>query len=230
MATVKELIHGGYFLNIDGITCFMPGSLGGMNKLVDFESLLNKQIYVMAINYSKEKDYIVVSHRDYLKTLVPIEISKLEYTKKYDGFVTGCSKHGIFVEFNSCLTGLITRSEISEDLINDFEERKIKAGDSISFYVSEIVDNDKIVLSMNEPKPVVSAWDDIEDRYKIPSSVTGKVRKIVKYGVFIELEPKVVGLLHKSQLDENSDFQVGQEIEVKIVKIDKESKKVDFTM
>jgi small subunit ribosomal protein S1 len=230
MATVKELIHGGYFLDIDGITCFMPGSLGGMNKLVDFESLLGKQIYVMAINYSKDKDYIVVSHREYLKTLVPIEISKLEYTKLYDGFVTGCSKHGIFVEFNSCLTGLITKSEISSELINDFEERKIKAGDAISFYVSEIVDNDKIVLSMNEPKPIVSAWDDIEERYKIPSSVTGKVRKIVKYGVFIELEPKVVGLLHKSQLEENSDFQVGQEIEVKIVKIDKESKKVDFTM
>ena len=48
--------------------------------------------------------------------------------------------------------------------------------------------------------------------------------------MFIEIEPKVVGLLHKSQLDENSEFEIGQEIEVKIVKIDKETKKVDFTM
>lgn len=228
--TVKELIHGGYFVDIDGIQCFMPGSLGGMNKLVNFESLLGKTIYVMPINYSKEKDYIVVSHREYLKQHIPSEINKLEFNKKYDGFVTGASKHGIFVEFNSCLTGLISRNEILDSLIDDFDNRKIKAGDSIEFYVSEIVDGDKIVLSQKEPQPKISAWDDIESRYKVPSSVTGKVRKIVKYGVFIEIEPKVVGLLHKSQIDENFDFEVGQEIEVKIVKIDKVSKKVDFTM
>lgn len=230
LGTVKELIHGGYFVDIDGIQCFMPGSLGGMNKLIDFESLIGKQIYVMAINYSREKDYIVVSHREYLKQFIPSEISKLVYNKKYTGFITGTSKHGIFVEFNSCLTGLIAKSEIDESLIEDFDNRKIKAGTTLEFYVSEIIDGDKIVLSQKEPKPQTSAWDDIEQRYKVPSSVTGKIRKIVKFGVFIEIEPKVVGLLHKSQLDENTEFEVGQEIEVKIVKIDKDSKKVDFTM
>lgn len=230
LGTVKELIHGGYFLDIDGVKCFMPGSLGGMNKLVDFESLLGKQIYVMPINYSREKDYIVVSHREYLKQLVPKEMEKLVFGQKYSGFVTGCSKHGIFVEFNGCLTGLIAKSDIEDSLIGDFENRSIRPGNEIEFFVSEIIDNEKIVLSMKEPKPQISAWDDIENRYKIPSSVTGKVRKIVKYGVFVEIEPKVVGLLHKSQLDENSEFEVGQEIEVKIVKIDKDSKKLDFTM
>jgi len=230
LGTVKELIHGGYFLDIDGVKCFMPGSLGGMNKLVDFESLLGKQIYVMPINYSREKDYIVVSHREYLKQLVPKEMEKLMFGQKYTGFVTGCSRHGIFVEFNSCLTGLIAKSDIEDSLINDFENKSIRPGHEIEFYISEIIDNEKIVLSMKEPKPQISAWDDIESRYKIPSSVTGKVRKIVKYGVFVEIEPKVVGLLHKSQLDENSEFEVGQEIEVKIVKIDKDSKKLDFTM
>lgn len=229
-ATVKELIHGGYFVDIDGVTCFMPGSLGGMNKLVDFETLLGKTIYVMPINYSREKDYIVVSHREYLKTLIPSEISKLEFGKEYSGFVTGCSKHGIFVEFKDCLTGLITKADILEENMDNFENRRIKAGDSISFYVSEIIDNDKIVLSQKKPEPQISAWDDIENRYKIPSVVTGKVKKIVRYGIFVEIEPKVVGLLHKSHIEEESDFEVGQEIEVKIVKIDKETKKVDFTM
>jgi ribosomal protein S1 len=157
-------------------------------------------------------------------------MEKLMFGQKYTGFVTGCSRHGIFVEFNSCLTGLIAKSDIEDSLINDFENKSIRPGHEIEFFVSEIIDNEKIVLSMKEPKPQISAWDDIESRYKIPSSVTGKVRKIVKYGVFVEIEPKVVGLLHKSQLDENCEFEVGQEIEVKIVKIDKDSKKLDFTM
>jgi ribosomal protein S1 len=56
------------------------------------------------------------------------------------------------------------------------------------------------------------------------------VKKIVKYGAFIEIEPKIVGLLHKSHLSEDMELEVGQEIDVKIVKIDKESKKLDFTM
>lgn len=230
LCKVKELIHGGYFVDIDGISCFMPGSLGGMNKLVNFESILGTQIYVVPINYSKEKDYIVVSHREYLKALVPTEIKKLEFNKLYDGFVTGCSKHGIFVEFNGCLTGLISRLSVSEEFADAFNNRTIKPGTALSFYISEIVDNEKISLSQIPVEPKQSAWDDIEKRYTVPSTVTGKIRKIVKYGVFIEIEPRVVGLLHKSQLDEDFEFSVGNEIEVKIVKIDKESKKLDFSM
>jgi len=229
-ATVKELIHGGYFVEVDGIRCFMPGSLGGMNKLVNFDSLIGKNIYVVPINYSKEKDYIVVSHRDYLKTLIPQSIKSLQFGVEYSGFVTGVSKHGVFVEFNECLTGLIAKKDISSNSMDDFENRRIKAGDSINFYVSEIIDNDKIVLSQSLPAPQINAWDDIENRFKIPSVVTGKVKRVVRYGIFVEIEPKIVGLLHKSHLDENDEFEVGQEIEVKIVKIDKESKKVDFTM
>jgi ribosomal protein S1 len=229
-AQVKELIHGGYFVDIDGVQCFMPGSLGGMNKLVNFESLIGKNIYVVPINYSKEKDYVVVSHRDYLKNLIPTAIKQLQFGTEYEGFVTGCSKHGIFVEFNECLTGLISKKDIDQDTKEKFEEGKIKAGEPIKFFVSEIIDNDKIVLSQYLPEPKIDAWDDIENRFKIPSVVTGKVKRVVRYGIFVEIEPKIVGLLHKSHLEENSEFEIGQEIEVKIVKIDKESKKVDFTM
>ena len=108
-AKVKELIHGGYYLDIDGIKVFMPGSLAGINKLWDFESLLNTELIVMPINFSKEKNTIVVSHREYLKTLIP---SKLESLRKniadeIEGEVTGSTDFGIFVQFNECLTCLI---------------------------------------------------------------------------------------------------------------------------
>mgnify|MGYP000680784320 FL=1 len=79
-------------------------------------------------------------------------------------------------------------------------------------------------------EPEISVWDDVEKRYKVPSTVTGRVKKIVRYGVFVELEPKLVGLLHKSHLEENIELEVGQEIDVKIIRIDKDNKKVDFSM
>ena len=230
LGTVTELIHGGYFVNVAGVDCFMPGSLGGMNKLVNFNDLIGKSLYVMPINYSKEKNYIVVSHREYLKALVPQEVEKLQAGIEYDGFVTGCSRHGIFAEFNSCLTGLISRNDILPENLDNFDNQKIRPGDAIKFFVKEVIDNDKIVLSQKPITIEPSAWDDIESRYKVPSTVTGKVKKIVRYGVFIELEPKIVGLLHKSHLSEDYELEVGQEIDVKITKIDKESKKVDFAM
>ena len=228
-AKVEELIHGGYFLNIDGVRCFMPGSLGGMNKLVNFESLIGQTIYVVPINYSKEKDYIVVSHREYLKALVPQEMEKLIIAQKYNGFVTGTSRHGVFVEFNGCLTGLITKSDIDDMNLVNYNEGRIKPGDPIEFYLKEVLDDTKIILSC-KPETIINEWDGIEDKYKVPSMVTGKVKRIVKYGIFVELEPKIVGLLHKSHLNEDMQFEVGQDIDVKIVKIDKESKKVDFTV
>jgi len=228
-AKVEELIHGGYFLNIDGVRCFMPGSLGGMNKLVNFESLIGQTIYVVPINYSKEKDYIVVSHREYLKALVPQEMEKLIIAQKYNGFVTGTSRHGVFVEFNGCLTGLIAKSDIDEANLINYNEGRIKPGDPIEFYLKEVLDDTKIILSC-KPETIINEWDGIEDKYKVPSMVTGKVKRIVKYGIFVELEPKIVGLLHKSHLNEDMQFEVGQDIDVKIVKIDKESKKVDFTV
>jgi small subunit ribosomal protein S1 len=230
LGTVTELIHGGYFVNVQGVQCFMPGSLGGMNKLVNFDELIGNSIYVVPINYSREKNYIVVSHREYLKALVPEEISKLQFGIEYDGFVTGCSRHGIFAEFNGCLTGLISRSDILPENLDNFDNQKIRPGDPIKFFIKEVIDTDKIVLSQKPLQIEPSNWDDIESRYKVPSTVTGKVKKIVRYGVFIELEPKIVGLLHKSHLSEDFELEVGQEIDVRITRIDKESKKVDFAM
>jgi small subunit ribosomal protein S1 len=226
---VEELIHGGYFINIDGVRCFMPGSLGGMNKLVNFESLLGQIIYVVPINYSREKDYIVVSHREYLKALVPQEVEKLIISQQYSGFVTGTSRHGVFVEFNGCLTGLIAKSDLDETNLEEYNSGRIKPGDAIDFFLKDVIDDTKIILSC-KPETIINEWEGIEDKYKVPSVVTGKVKRIVKYGIFVELEPKIVGLLHKSHLNEDMQFEVGQEIDVKIVKIDRESKKVDFTV
>jgi len=71
---VTELLHGGYWVEVGGIQCFMPGSLAGLNKLYDFNSLIGKEIIVMPISFSNEKETIIVSHREYLRTLIPSAI------------------------------------------------------------------------------------------------------------------------------------------------------------
>tara|TARA_Y100000385_G_scaffold138316_1_gene143706 strand:+ start:2126 stop:3229 length:1104 start_codon:yes stop_codon:yes gene_type:complete len=228
-AKVISLIHGGYFLDIDGVEVFMPGSVAGMNKLTDFESLLGQILYVCPINYSKDKNYIVVSHREYLKTQVPGEVEKLEEGLECFGFVTGTTKFGIFVEFNGCLTALIHKSELDEDTIVRFNSRSIKPGDEIEFKIKEVIDDYKIICTQKEFTPESELWDNIDSMYQVPCDVDGKVRKVANFGVFIEIEPKISGLLHKTEIPENvAEMKEGDSVQVKLYKIDKEAKKLFF--
>jgi ribosomal protein S1 len=209
----------------------MPGSLGGVNKLVNFEELLGEDIYVCAINYSKEKDYIVVSHRDYLRALIPQALDAIDPGDSFGGFITGTTKFGVFVEFNKCLTGLIHKSDLDDETLEKFNSRELKPGDEVDFTVKELASNNRIILTQKEFIPVIDPWDDVLEKYSIPSEVTGKIRKKTKYGLFIELEPKIVGLLHISDIPDYvdvEDMHEGDNITLNLIKIEPEEKKVFF--
>ena len=213
-AKVKELIHGGYWVDVAGIQCFMPGSLAGLNKLHDFNAIVGKDIVVMPITFSREKDTIVVSHREYLRTMIPITIEKLNETIKEPriGFVTGSTKFGVFAEFDECLTGLIPRAELSEDLQRKLDDRDIKPGDEITFWAKE-----------------VDLWDGIDEKYKPMMITEGKVTKVTSYGAFVELEKGISGLIHKSKLKE-ANLTKGDIINIKIGSVNVSDRKITMNM
>ena len=228
-ARVKELIHGGYWVDVAGIKCFMPGSLGGLNKLHDFNSLVGKEIIVMPIIFSKEKDTIVVSHREYLRTRIPVTINQLEETIKEPrtGFVTGTTKFGIFAQFDECLTGLIPKAELSEETIKSLDKGNIKPGDSIEFWAKEIISDKKIILSQLGPK--IDIWDGIDEKYKPMMITEGKVTKVTSYGAFVELEKGISGLIHKSKLKE-ANLTKGDIINIKIGSVNVSDRKITMNM
>jgi small subunit ribosomal protein S1 len=228
-AIVKELIHGGYWVDVAGIKCFMPGSLGGLNKLHDFNSLVGKEIIVMPIIFSKEKDTIVVSHREYLRTMIPTTIDNLENTIKESrtGFVTGTTKFGIFAQFDECLTGLIPKAELTEDTQRELEKGNIKPGDPIQFWTKEIISDKKIILSQLGPK--IDLWDGIDEKYKPMMITEGKVTKVTSYGAFVELEKGISGLIHKSKLKE-ANLTKGDIINIKIGSVNVSDRKITMNM
>jgi 4-hydroxy-3-methylbut-2-enyl diphosphate reductase len=230
-AKVKSLVYGGYFLDLDGIEVFMPGSQGGMNKLIDFNSLVGTEIYVCPINYDSAKNYMVVSHRAYLKTQVPVHAEDLEQGQEKHGFVTDASKFGVFVEFDGCLTGLIHKSDLAPEEASKYTEGEINPGDKISFKIKEVVNPFRIVCTQKEIVIEADPWEDITSRYQVPSQVKGKIKKVARFGLFIEIEHKVTGLLHKSEYESlDMEFEAGQEITVDLYRIDTESKKLYFKL
>ncbi len=228
-AKVKELIHGGYWVDVAGIKCFMPGSLGGLNKLHDFNVLVGKEIIVMPITFSREKDTVVVSHREYLRTMIPSTIDKLNETIKEEraGFVTGTTKFGVFAEFDECLTGLIPKAELSEEFQKALDDRSIKPGDPIRFWAKEVISDRKIILSQLGPK--IDLWDGVDEKYKPMMITEGKVTKITSYGAFVELEKGISGLIHKSKL-KGAELSKGDTINVKIGSVNVSDRKITMNI
>ena len=222
-ARVVELASAGYMLDIDGIKAFMPGSLAGLNKLTDFSALLGKELPVCVVNYSKEKNTVVASHRQYLHFLIPSAIDDLRnnMSKLQTGFVTGSTQYGIFCEFNSCLTGMIHVADLSDELKSIHAAGKIKPGDKLEFYIKEIINNFKITLTQFYKE---NPWDNADEKYRPFQIAIGKITSIKEYGAFVELEPGISGLIPSSEV--KGSFKEGDSIGIRINKIDKINKKV----
>tara|TARA_B100001287_G_scaffold274150_1_gene278902 strand:- start:294 stop:1583 length:1290 start_codon:yes stop_codon:yes gene_type:complete len=234
IGTVKNMIeNGGYVVNVQGINCFMPGSLAGINKLSDFGSIVGEEIYVVPVSFSADRGTIVVSHRKYLQALIPNAISALKesITEEKSGNVTGTAKYGVFVEFDKCLTGMIHNNDLDEETLQKFRAREIKPGDPINFKVKDIISNNKITLTQKDVVEV-NPWINISQRYTIPSVVEAKVKSRKDYGLFINIEDGVTGLLHVSEIGEEtmSVFKPGDNITVQITRIDEATSKVFLKM
>jgi small subunit ribosomal protein S1 len=230
--TVTEMIPGGgYVVRIQGIDCFMPGSLAGINKLVDFQSIIGSDMYVVPVSFSEKRGTIVVSHREYLKALIPSRVEELKENigEEITGMVTGSAKYGVFVEFNECLTGMVHVNDLNPETLSAHKSRQIMPGSEITFKIKEVVSDTKIILTQLDQSPSADLWDGIEDRIKTNSEVIGTVRAVKDYGIFIDVEKGVAGLLHISEIEdvlEITDIKPGDKITVRVTRIDASTRKI----
>lgn len=138
---VLEKSKGGFFVEIDGIKAFMPGSLAAANKLVDFDILLGKTVPVMVENYIKETDTFIVSNKKYIQNVLPTLIDNLSIMdQKYKGFITGTIKFGAFIEWDEVFTGLLHINEMSEESKKAFKDWT--PGKEIEFSIKSVIEVD----------------------------------------------------------------------------------------
>ena len=230
VGNVKRMLEdAGYMIHVNGIDCFMPGSLAGINKLHNFESIVGEEIYVVPVSFSKERRTMVVSHRAYLKTLIPEAIDNLKENlmDEITGTVTGSAKYGVFCEFAQCLTGMIHVNDLSPETMARHKTREIQPGEEIKFKVKDIISNTKITLTQRDDVEI-NPWLKINKKYKVPSTVEATVKTCKEYGLFIELEEGIVGLLHISEIgaDRLKEYKPKDSINVMITKIEEDTKKI----
>ena len=224
-AYIKALNPAGYDVELvnGGVTLpgFMPNTLAGINKLYDPTSIIGDTFEVMIESFSEHEGTYIVSRRKYLQSLIPEEINNLESNTLYNGRVTGTTPFGIFVEFNECLTGMIHKANVVPEWQNRISE--IKPGHEIEFYIKEII-RDKIILTQVLRETL---WDVIKNG----QIIEGRVKDVKQFGTLVILDDETVGLIHTSEMEKlGKKFLSGQDIKVKVLSVDRSSRKIFLTL
>lgn len=149
-AHIDSINGGGYFVTVEGIRAFLPGSLAQTNKILDYNALIGKTIPVMIDSFIEGQGF-VVSYKKYLKTILPYKIqSQLSVGMAIDAEVTGVRKNNVFLQFadmdngeDMIFTGLLPWDNCCDEIRNDITNGQFKPGSKWRVYIYAINDDGK---------------------------------------------------------------------------------------
>jgi|UniRef100_A0A7C4XUD2 4-hydroxy-3-methylbut-2-enyl diphosphate reductase len=236
-AKVEKVIKGGLLLDIDRVSAFLPQSQVGLRKGETLDSFVGKEIDVHLLEVEPKVKRVIVSRlkviqeeKERVRKQMLVNLKKGEI---YEGVVKAVLDFGVFVDLGNGVEGLIRASELTWGRRKDPHE-VLKVGEKIKVRVLSVnLDTEKISLSLRQVKP--HPWEEVEVKYPIGSTVTGTVLRIHPFGVVLELEDGVTGLVHISQLDTKhidkieNFVHVGDKIQAKVMSIDKENRKMKLS-
>ena len=234
--TVKNITTYGVFVDLGGvdglihITDLSWGRVDDPHKVVE----LDQKINVVILDFDDEKKRIALG----LKQLTPHPWDALDPNLKVGDHVKGkvvvIADYGAFVEIQPGVEGLIHVSEMSWSQHLRSAQEFLKVGDEVEAVILTL-DRDERKMSLGIKQLKEDPWETIEVKYPIGSKHTAKVRNFTNFGVFVELEEGVDGLIHISDLSwtkkvkHPSEFtQVGADIDVVVLEIDKENRRLSL--
>ena len=234
--TVKNITTYGVFIDlggVDGLIHITDLSWGRVNHPEEVVSL-DQKLNVVILNFDDEKKRIALG----LKQLQPHPWDafdpNLKVGDKVKGKVVVMADYGAFVEIAPGVEGLIHVSEMSWSQHLRSAQDFMKVGDEVEAVILTL-DREERKMSLGIKQLKNDPWENIEEKYAIGSKHTAKVRNFTNFGVFVELEEGVDGLIHISDLSwtkkikHPSEFcQLGDEIEVQVLEIDKENRRLSL--
>ena len=217
--TITGKNHGGFIINVQGVEGFLPGSLAAANVVRNFDEMIGKKLPVMVEDYLQESSTFVFSYKRYLSHILPQKIEELDRDKKYRGVVTGSAKYGIFVEFEEIFTGLIHTSKMTPELRELFKESRIKPGKEMEFWIKEINNDKKIILTDEDPSIRQKEIADFGES-NMGTVRGGEVISVQPFGTLVRLQKDIVGLISQKEIkSKKKKFNVGDTVMVTIDRV-----------
>ena len=232
----KEVVKGGLVAEYKGMRIFIPASQVSDRFVRNLSPYVGKKIKIR-ITELANKRRIVGSARLLIEEeknrMAEAFWNEVEEGKEYTGTVKSLTKFGAFVDLGG-VDGLIHISELSWKKINDPSE-VLKVGDRVTVRVIG-VDREKKKISLGYRKAEDNPWYKIEEKCRVGDVVTGTIKRMVPFGVFVELEDGVEGLVHISQISNvrlskpDEVLTLGQKVDMKVIEVNPEIKKISLSI
>lgn len=227
---------GGFSVDINGTTAFLPSSQVDLRLIKDITPLLNIPQPFKLLKMDKIRNNIVVSRRAVLEAArneARGEImSKLEEGTVIEGVVKNIMEYGAFVDIGG-IDGLLHVTDMSWKRVSNPTD-VVNVGDKVTVQILKFnKDTGRISLGMKQLTS--SPWENIEQKYKVGEKYKGTVSNITDYGVFVALEECIEGLAYISELswlkkssNPLKNFEVGQEVEAMVLEVNSAKKKISL--
>ena len=234
--TVKNITSYGVFIDLGGVDGLIHITDLSWSRVSDPREVvsLDQKLNVVILDFDDEKKRIALG----LKQLTPHPWDSLDPNLKVGDHVKGkvvvMADYGAFIEIAPGVEGLIHVSEMSWSQHLRSAQDFMKVGDEIEAVILTL-DREERKMSLGIKQLKADPWETIEEKYPVGSKHTAKVRNFTNFGVFVEIEEGVDGLIHISDLSwtkkikHPSEFtQIGADIEVQVLEIDKENRRLSL--
>ncbi|WP_425061101.1 4-hydroxy-3-methylbut-2-enyl diphosphate reductase [Sporomusa carbonis] len=234
---ITEVVKGGLAAAVFGVKAFIPASQVDLKYVENLQSFVGQTVQTLPIEVDREKQKAVLSRKQLLvaeKEAKEKELfAKLTVGQTITGKVSRLASFGAFVDVGG-VDGLIHISDLSWQRVKTPQEI-VNVGAEVKVVVLKVdPETKKLSLSLKDIER--DPWYDEADKLIVGSVVTGKVTKIAKFGIFVAIKNGLEGLVHISEVADrrvtNAEdvVNVGQQVAVKILSVDKEHKRIGLSM
>ena len=231
-------IKGGLKVDLDGVEAFLPGSQVDSRPVGNLDPYIGQEIEAKIIKFSRRRNNIVLSR----KVITDLEINEqksetlanIDLGHIVEGTVKNLTEYGAFVDIGG-IDGLLHVTDMSWGRLHHPGDM-FKVGDHVQAKVLKL-DREKEKVSLGYKQLQPDPWSTVIEMYPVNSRVKGKVSSVTDYGIFVELEPGVEGLVHVSEISWSKrsaspkrQYNKGDEVEVQVLGVDTEDKRISLGM
>lgn len=235
--TVTQRIKGGFYVDVYGLTAFLPGSQVDLKPVRNPDELIGQTFEFKVLKYNRRKNNIIISRRAILEKdrekLKKITIEKLEEGAVMEGFVKNITDYGAFIDLGG-IDGLVHLTDMSWGKVSH-PSQILNLGDTVNVKVLKYDrEEGKISLGIKQTRP--DPWVTAGEKYPPGSRTEGRVVNITDYGAFVELEEGLEGLVHISEISwskikhPSQKLKIGDNVQVQVLAIDPENRRISLGM
>lgn len=234
---IESRVKGGMSVDI-GVPAFLPYSQIDLRPVKDLDALIGELYEFKILKFNKKRNNVVISRRAILEEernkLREEMRSKLQEGQIISGAITNITDYGLFIDMGG-MDGLCHITDLSWGRVSH-PAKMYKVGQEVEVKVLKYDrENDRVSLGIKQLRE--DPWATVVERYPLNEKTTGKVVSITDYGVFVELEEGVEGLIHVSEMTWSKKprhpskmVSVGDEVEIMVLNIEPETKRISLGM